>query len=116
MKYLQRTFVGCILALTASVANAETISMTYICERGVEVPVIYVNPSHGDDPALAILMAEGQLVRLKQEVSASGARYGWPADGSSYEWWEHQGTAMLNWIDGETDESSPIYRACTPQE
>ncbi len=78
--------------------------------------MVYVNPPNGDDPSLAIQMAEGRLIHLEQIVSASGTRYGWPSDGSFREWWEHQGTAMLNRVDAENDEITPIYRNCVPQE
>lgn len=116
MKYIRRMLAGCVMALAVSPAMADTISATYLCERGVEVPMVYVNPSREEEPAIVVLMAEGRLIRLEQIISASGARYGWPADGSFYEWWEHQGTATLSWVDGETNESSPIYRDCAPQE
>lgn len=102
--------------MAALAVRAETISATYLCERGVDVPVIYINPSQGEDPVIEVLMAEGRLIQLEQIVPASGARYGRPSDGSFYEWWEHQGEATLNWVDSENDETLPIYKNCVPQE
>tara|TARA_R110002049_G_scaffold10127_2_gene50241 strand:- start:32730 stop:33059 length:330 start_codon:yes stop_codon:yes gene_type:complete len=99
--------------LLASPAAADVIGVTYNCDRGVSVPVVYVNDV---DTSIAVLYIEGRLINLQTLPTASGARYGWPSDGSSYEWWEHQGAATLSWKDGATGTTSPIYQSCTPQE
>ncbi len=72
---------------------------TYLCERGVEVPVSYVN---GADGSVAVLHVEGRLVTLPIAPSASGARYAWPSDGSGYVWWTKGEEATLYWHDGTT--------------
>jgi membrane-bound inhibitor of C-type lysozyme len=102
----------CVL-LWAAPAGAETTAMTYLCDRGVSVPVVYVPDA---DPAVAVLYIEGRLIHLQAMPSGSGARYGWPSDGSSYEWWEHQGRARLGWHEGASDAMTPIYTDCVPQD
>ena len=99
--------------LWAAPVGAETLAVTYLCDRGVSVPVVYVPDA---EPSVAVLYVEGRLIHLQIMPSASGARYGWPSDGSSYEWWEHQGRAHLSWKDGASDEVTPIYKDCTPQD
>ena len=99
--------------LWAAPAGAETSAVTYICERGVSVPVVYVP---GADPGMAVLYVEGRLIQLRRLPSASGARYGRPSDGAGYEWWEHQGRASLAWRVGAGDGVTPIYSDCLPQD
>jgi len=97
--------------LPAVSAQAETAYQTtrYTCERGVEVPVTYVN---ADDLSLAVLNVEGEQITLEIEESASGARYGWPSGGSHYVWWSKGTEAMLNWYDGEVGEEVTLYASC----
>jgi membrane-bound inhibitor of C-type lysozyme len=99
-----------VLALmpTAAVAQ-EFTTQTYTCDRGVEVPATYVN---GPDQSLAVLNVEGRQITLVGEAAASGARYGWPSDGSNYVWWTKGTEATLYWKtpDGE----SPLL-TCTSQ-
>lgn len=97
--------------LMPATVQAETMFETarYTCERGVEVPVTYVN---ADDMSLAVLNVEGGQITLEVEQSASGARYGWPSDGSHYVWWTKGAEAALYWHDGETDEDAVLYADC----
>jgi membrane-bound inhibitor of C-type lysozyme len=69
-------------------------TLTYTCDRGVEVPATYVN---GPDQSLAVIHVEGRQITLLNESAASGARYGWPSDGSSYVWWTKGDEATLYW-------------------
>jgi membrane-bound inhibitor of C-type lysozyme len=103
-----------IAALTAAPASAEVITVRYLCERGVEVPVTYVN-AEGEE-AVAVLNVEGGQITLIQEVSASGARYGWPSGGSHYIWWSKGDAATLLWRDGETTIEEPVYSDCLRRE
>jgi membrane-bound inhibitor of C-type lysozyme len=82
---------------------------TYLCDRGVEVPVSYIN---GADDAVAVLYLEGRLISLPIGPSASGARYAWPSDGSGYIWWTKGDAAMLLWHDGATSEEVTLYSEC----
>ncbi|SHI67373.1 MliC family protein [Wenxinia saemankumensis] len=96
--------------LAPGVAAAELRTMRYVCERGVEVPVVYVPDA---EPAAAVIGVEGGMYALEAEQAASGVRYGWPSDGSHYVWWT-RGTeeAMLLWSDGETGEEVTLLAEC----
>lgn len=83
----------------------------YVCERGVDVPVIYA--THADQ-GIAVLVVEGRQILLYQEISASGARYGWPSDGSNYIWRTKGETAVLLWKD-ETGGETPVLSDCRSQ-
>ena len=109
---IRRAALTALLLVLAGGAGAETIQKTYQCDRGVRVPVVYVNDPQGEN--VVVLWAEGGLYTLIQERAASGVRYGFPNDGSHYIWWEHQGSAMLLWRDGTTGTEAPVYESCTP--
>lgn len=95
----------CLLALgllLPQVAVAQDFStLRYQCDRGVEVPATYVN---GPDQSLVVIHVEGSQITLVGEPAASGARYGWPSDGSNYVWWTKGDEATLYWKtpEGET--------------
>lgn len=91
-----------LLALLPTAAAAqEFTSDRYLCDRGVEVPATYIN---GPDQSLAVIHVEGSQITLINEPAASGARYGWPSDGSNYVWWTKGDEATLYWKtpEGET--------------
>lgn len=88
---------------------SQTVALTFLCERGVEIPVAYV--SDGD---AVVLWAEGRMINLYRAPAASGARYAFPSDKSTYIWWEHQGKAQLSWFDAEDGTEQMIYAACAP--
>jgi membrane-bound inhibitor of C-type lysozyme len=84
-----------IFALLPAAAAAQDFSTaTYACDRGVEVPATYVN---GGEHSLAVIHVEGRQITLVNEPAASGVRYGWPSDGSTYVWWTKGDEAMLYW-------------------
>lgn len=84
-----------LVALVPAVALAQDFSTaTYSCDRGVEVPATYVN---GPDQSLVVINVEGRQITLLTEPAASGARYGWPSDGSGYVWWTKGEEATLYW-------------------
>lgn len=95
------------LLATAGPALAETQASAarYLCDRGVMVPVVYVN---APDLSVAVLTVEGSQILLYSEPAASGARYGWPSDGSNYVWWSKGDTATLYWKDGEAGTETPL--------
>ena len=103
-----------LVALMAAPASADVITVRYLCERGVEVPVTYVNAEGAE--SVAVLNVEGGQITLIREVSGSGARYGWPSGGSNYVWWSKGDTAMLLWRDGETTVEEPVYSECAVRE
>lgn len=86
---------------------------TYLCDRGVEVPVAYVNSAEG---SAAVLHVEGRLISLLNEPAASGARYAWPSDGSGYVWWTKGDSATLYWRDGEAGTETVLYAECALQQ
>lgn len=98
------------LCLATPVSAMETRAVTYTCERGVEVPAFYVNDE--GEPGVAVILVEGRMVNLVVEPSASGARYGWPSDGSHYVWWTRGDEATLYWSDGETGEEVTLLAEC----
>jgi membrane-bound inhibitor of C-type lysozyme len=105
--------VGAIFLLMSAPAFAETQvqNMTYICERGVRVPVVYVN---APDTSFVVIHVEGGQYLLYSEPAASGARYGWPSDGSNYVWWTKGDEATLYWKDGEAGSETAILTGCKP--
>ncbi|MFT4148941.1 MAG: MliC family protein [Paracoccaceae bacterium] len=114
MKSLCLAVVATTLALPAlAQEKMEVIPMRYLCDRGVEVPATYVN-SHDD--ASAVINVEGQQISLIVEKSASGARYGWPSDGSHYVWWTKGPEATLYWHNGETGEETVLLGGCKQEE
>ncbi|HQU67694.1 MAG TPA: MliC family protein [Albidovulum sp.] len=112
---MNRRIAVCLLGLMPFPAAAEftTGGGTYLCDRGVEVPVAYVN---ADDGSVAVLHVEGRLITLLNEPAASGARYAWPSDGSGYVWWTKGDTATLYWRDGETATEAVLYAECRVKE
>ncbi len=91
------------------VAAFEVTTATYVCERGVTLPVAYVN---ADEDSAAALTVEGRQIALISEPSGSGARYTWPSDGAGYVWWTKGETAMLLWRDGATGAETTLMADC----
>lgn len=98
------------LAFAPPALAMEPAGMTYLCDRGVEVPAVYVN--HPGEDGIAVIHVEGRLITLIVERSASGARYGWPSDGSHYVWWTKGDEATLYWHDGATGDETPVLTGC----
>ncbi len=99
-----------LLAVLPTAATAqEFTTQTYSCDRGVEVPATYVN---GPDQSLVVIHVEGRQITLLNEPSASGARYGWPSDGSNYVWWTKGDEATLYW---KTPEGEAPLLTCAAQ-
>lgn len=71
----------------------QLLPVTYLCERGVTVPVVYVNGP--DDDTHAIALIEGQLRVLAVAVSASGARY--REDDAGYQIWSKGRNATISY-------------------
>lgn len=105
---IRTTLLLTLLPLTAH-AEMSVQGMRYICDRGVEVPVVYV--TDGAD-GISVLTVDGRQIQLYLESSDSGVRYGWPSDGSNYVWTTKGAAATLLWKDGEAGTETPIL-ACT---
>ena len=96
-----------LAALPPAAASAQEFSSaSYACDRGVQVPATYVN---GPDLSLVVIQVEGRQITLVNEVSASGARYGWPSDGAGYVWWTKGDAATLYW---KTPEGETLLLTC----
>jgi membrane-bound inhibitor of C-type lysozyme len=93
---------------TAAVAAPEFTSQRYTCDRGVEVPATYVNSAEG---GLVVINVDGNQITLMSEPAASGARYGWPSDGSNYVWWTKDDAATPYW---KTPEGETVLLTCAP--
>lgn len=106
---MRAALVATLLALApASLAAApEFTTQRYTCDRGVEVPVTYINATEG---SLVVLTVEGRQITLVNEPAASGARYGWPSDGSNYVWWTKGEGGTLLW---KTPEGEAQLLTCT---
>ncbi len=100
------------MALTTPATQAETLALTYVCERGVEIPAVYV---HADgSPGVVVLSVEGRMINLEATgEAASGVRYRFASDKSGYVWWTHQDTADLSWFDVPLSEEVTLYHGCT---
>ncbi len=99
-----------LLAFLPTIAAAQDFSsLRYSCDRGVEIPATYIN---GPDQSLVVIHVEGSPITLVGEAAASGARYGWPSDGSNYVWWTKGDAATLYW---KTPEGEARILSCTAQ-
>lgn len=107
MKALANVAVACLLPWPA-LAEMTLLTTRYGCERGVTVPATWIN---ADDGTAVVVSVEGRQITLQIEQSASGARYGWPSDGSSYVWWTKGAEAVLSWKD-ETGAETPVLSQC----
>ena len=54
-------------------ADVQVHQRTYACDRGVQLPVSYINPS--DEVGFAVMMVEGKLVTMRAAPTGSGVRY-----------------------------------------
>ena len=98
-----------LCAPNLALAEIAAQNTNYTCDRGVEIPVVYVNDAA---TSLAVLVVEGRQIMLYSEPSASGVRYGWPSDGSNYVWWSKGSEATLLWRDSATNSETALISAC----
>ena len=103
---------GIVFLFTApAFAEPKFQDMTYICERDVAVPVVYIS---APETSLVMIHVEGGQYLLYNEPAASGARYRWPSGGSSYVWWTKGDEATLYWKEGEAGKETAILTGCKP--
>ena len=99
-------------ACAATMALAQTgdlIPVTYLCEGGVEVPVVFVNPK--GNQGYAVAQIDGRLVGMRQAVSASGARYRSGDGADAYQLWSKGNGAVIS--DGQ---DRVLFQDCTARE
>lgn len=87
-------------------ASAEFLAVTFVCERDVAVPVIFVNEPGGASHAVALI--EGGLRLLPVAISASGARYA--AEGGGYQLWVKGDAATV--LYGDDADADPLLSDC----
>lgn len=92
--------------------DANVIEAVYTCERGVDIPVSYIN----GDTSVAVLWAEGQLITLERAESGSGARYMTAPNTSGYVWWSKGNTGKLDWFDNDIGEEVTLFAFCETSE
>lgn len=101
------TFALCCTAGAASAA--ETISATYLCDRGAQLSAVYVNDI---TPPLAIMMLEGRQVVMTNTISASGAFYQQFPEGEAGYFWRTKGSeGNLVWRAADGTET-PLLNDC----
>ncbi|PIE09948.1 MAG: lysozyme inhibitor [Rhodobacterales bacterium] len=110
MKHVKPLCAALVLTAGSALAQDEGTSMpwataiSYECERGARIDVMFINTDHGESYAIAQI--EGQLVAMTIEISASGARY--VEDASGYVLWTKGDEASLFHGPDET----PLYLEC----
>jgi membrane-bound inhibitor of C-type lysozyme len=104
---------GVLLLGGGTAAIAAVVEATYVCERGVHIPVVYVNEVEAEN--IAILHVDGRLITLPQARAASGALYAEP-DAWGYSWWSRGTTATLAWFDTQAGEEVTLFALCDSAE
>ncbi|OYR10565.1 lysozyme inhibitor [Brucella grignonensis] len=86
--------------LAQTINRDSVIRVDYVCERGVVVPVTYIHA--GEEPAFAVLDAEGKLVALQWHDALK--KYVAMDEQDSYRWAEKDGQGILSHL--EADDSA----------
>lgn len=111
MRPLILAALTCAPTLAAAQAD-DLVSVTYRCERGVEVPVVFVNPEGGDSYAVARI--DDRLLGMRQVVSGSGARYRSGDGPQDYQLWSKGDMAMISV--GADGQDKVLFQECTAQQ
>lgn len=106
------TLAAACAATTASAQPADLIPVTFTCERGVEVPVVFVNSESGESYAVALI--DGRMLGMRRAVSASGARYRSGDGADAYELWTKGNTAMVSV--GADGNDTVLFQDCAGQQ
>ena len=83
-----------VMGGAAMAQTPEVIEAIYTCERGVQVPVSYINADGFD--GVAVIVVEGRQVALRQFIAASGAKYASFDEQLGYRWWSKGDTGVLS--------------------
>lgn len=103
------TALAALTALPALSQPVELLPVTYLCERGVAVQVVYVNGPDGDSHAIALI--EGRMHVLPIAIAASGARY--RENGEGYEIWNKGNAATISY--GPDGAATTLLTQCAAQ-
>jgi membrane-bound inhibitor of C-type lysozyme len=103
---------ACLSSSWAVAENGDQLQQVlYQCERGVSIPVTYLNTVGG---AYAVLQVDGQQIPMSIAVSASGARYVSIDEGRNYSWHTKNDNGVLSWQPvGKPSESVVLFKECT---
>jgi membrane-bound inhibitor of C-type lysozyme len=106
---------GLAVALTAlasmAVADTSLVGQTYVCDRGVVLPVSFINPP--GEPGLAVMMVEGKLVTLRSLPTGSGVRYVSVDEQDGYRLYTKGVDAFVAWLAADhTAEEVTILTGC----
>ena len=106
---------GLMFVLLTGTAAAEmtVVSQTWVCERGVTVPMTLVSDAKG---AIVVMNIDGRQITLHAEPDADGTRFSWPSGGSGYVWAEALGIASVLWRDGTDGNEATLLVGCRPEE
>lgn len=82
--------------------NAEQplTKISYLCQRNVELHVVYINGLKNNDSA-AVLLIEGKLVPMRSWPAASGARYIALDEQDSYRWHTKGNEGRLTFLEAD---------------
>jgi len=95
----------------AAASSDMLVPTHYICERNVQVPVVYINTAGGQ--SYAVLMVEGKQVVMDQRPGASGAHYIALDEQDSYRWYTKGDEAFLVWLAADhTAEEQTLLAHC----
>lgn len=92
-----RLWIAAALVCIAPSAWAEGLAVhntRLLCDRDVEVPVVFVT---GPEDSVVVMQIEGNQILLYREPAASGAKYSWPSDGASYVLWTKGDETTILW-------------------
>lgn len=108
---------ACLILLCACVPDhpelAAPADEVYLCEDGTRIGVVYGAQAGQNSVTLSY---NGETAVLLAEPAASGARYGWPSDGSGYIWWTKADQGTLYWKDGEKGgQETVLHSGCAAQ-
>lgn len=99
------------MAGTFDADGTQFLTTIYHCERGVTVPVTYINTEAG--ASVAIMQIEGRQVPMAIAPSGSGARYLGVDPQRGYELHGKGDAALISVTPADGGEMVPLYHDCT---
>ncbi len=97
----------------ASAEGLELLSADYQCDDDSRMPVLFINAADGESLAVAVI--QGNLVPMKQQPSASGARYGAMNPRLSFQLWIKGDQATVS-DTSKADAAAELLMTCTEEE
>ena len=85
-----------LVAFPALGDETAVMRQSYDCDRGVVLPVSFINPP--GEPGIAVLVAEGKLVTLRALPSGSGVRYVSVDEQDGYRLYTKGDEAFVAWL------------------